>query len=287
VLVVVASIAFATSGPLAKVASTIPAVVVATARTAMASIILALVARGRLLEGLRALPRRKRGGVALAGVLLAVHFVLFLGGIDATSFAAAVALVSLEPVAVVLAAYVAFGLRPSRRESLGLAIAAGGGFVVTSGAGTADHHLRGDLMVLGAVVLYAAYVTIARGLRDALPATAYAATVYGTSALVLLPFAIMTCVASPIVTPSAAAVSATVAMALVPTVIGHTLVQEAARRAPPTWVALVSPGETLGSLVLGALTLGTAPTVREAVGAFFILAGATLVATGQRPTVAT
>lgn len=275
ILIVVASLAFATSGPLGKVAAPFPAIAVASARTGLAAIVLALVARRDLIASLAQLSRRQRAGVLLAGTLLGGHFALFLGGLAATSLASAVALISLEPLSVVLAAFFVFGIRPTRRELFGLLVATAGAVVVASAAGSGEHRLAGDLMVLGAVVLYGGYVASARGLRDALPATPYAAAVYGTSSIVLLPFAIPLVVASPAQLTGTIAASV-IALALIPTLIGHTLVQRAARHVPPVLVALVSPGETVGAIAIGAIVMGTLPTGREAVGALLVLTGATL-----------
>ncbi len=279
-LAVVAALAFATSGPLGKVAASVPAIAIACARTGIAALILALVSPRQLARALASLSRRQRGGVVLAGALLGAHFALFLGGLASTSLAAAVALVSLEPLAVVLAAFVAFGIRPKRGELLGLLVATAGAVVVASGAGAGEHRLAGDLMVLAAVGLYGAYVAFARGLRDALPATPYAAAVYGTASLVLLPFAIPLLLSSGVPSPRAAL--SVLGLAFVPTLIGHTLVQRAARHAPPVLVALVSPGETVGALAIGAVALGAAPTPREAAGAALVIAGATLAVVKPR-----
>jgi drug/metabolite transporter (DMT)-like permease len=279
-VVIVASLAFATSGPLGKIAGSIPAAAVASVRTGLAAIVLALVAPGVLVRSLLALSRRQRLGVLLAGTLLGAHFALFLGGLATTSLAAAVALVSLEPLAVVLAAFVAFRLRPTRRELAGLFVATAGAAIVASSAGVGEHRLAGDLLVLGAVALFGAYVAAARGLRDAMPATPYAAAVYGTASLVLLPAALPMILAAP--APTTKATLAVVGLALVPTLIGHTLVQRAARHAPPVLVALVCPGETIGGIALGAVAIGALPTVREAIGAVVVVAGATLAITGRR-----
>jgi drug/metabolite transporter (DMT)-like permease len=298
-LVVVASIAFATAGPLGKVAASVSPVTVACARTGIAAVVLALVAPRALASGLGALSAKRRAAVALAGALLAGHFALFLAGLDATSLAAAVALVSLEPMAVVLAAFVALGIRPTRRELAGLATATLGAVVVASGAGAGEHTVSGDLMVLGAVALYGAYVAAARGLRDALPAVPYAAAVYGASSLLLLPFALALGLGGHAVThavavdavaprpiagpalPSSSALAAIVGLGLVPTLIGHTVMQLAARRARPALVALVCPGETIGAIAIGTLFMNAAPTAREVAGAALILAGATLTVTAR------
>lgn len=271
--------AFATAGPLGKVAVGVPAVAVACGRTGIAAIAIGLYARREIGPALRALTKTQRRAVALAGVLLATHFALFMGGLATTSLAAAVALVSLEPLAVVLASFVAFGLRPTRRELTGLVLATVGAIVVASAAGSGDHSLAGDALVLACVVFYGAYVAAARGLKDALPPLPYAASVYGVSSLALLPAAIILCARAD--APPTKALLAIVALGLVPTLVGHTVVQRIARRAPPVLVALVSPGETVGSLAIGAAVMNAAPTLREGLGCVLVLAGATLAVTGR------
>ncbi len=273
-LVLIASIAFATASPLGKVASAIPAVAVACARTGIAAIVLSFVSRSTLLPSLRALTKKQRAAVALAGSLLAAHFALFLAGLAMTSLAAAVALIALEPLAVVLAAFVVFRVKPTARELVGLVIATLGAIVVGSAAGAGEHRFEGDLLVLGAVVFFGAYVAAARGLKDTMPTLPYAASVYGASSIVLLPVAIVLAVRAP--APSNEALLAVLALALVPTCIGHTLTQLLARRSRPVLVALVSPGETIGSLAIGAFLMRTPPTAPEGIGAVLILAGALL-----------
>ena len=79
--------------------------------------------------------------------------------------------------------------------------------------------------------------------------------------------------------------AAVAVLALVATLGGHTLGQLAARRLRPATVALMSPGETLGSVLLGATVFGWWPAPNELVGCVAVLAGATLTILGARPAV--
>ncbi|MGH7294720.1 MAG: DMT family transporter, partial [Polyangiaceae bacterium] len=217
--------------------------------------------------------------LAGAGVLLGAHFALFLAGLLTTSLPAAAALVSLEPVAVVLAAWIAFGVRPSGREAGGIALATAGALVVARGAGAGEHTLAGDALVLGAVVLFGAYVAFARGLRDTMPARPYAAYVYGVAALVQLPLVLL--LDRHLGAVPAATWAGVAALGLVPTLVGHTLTQRAARRLSPSLVALVSPGETVGAILIGTAT-GRAPTAVEWTGAAVIVLGTVVTVSGGR-----
>ncbi|WP_437607952.1 DMT family transporter [Sorangium sp. So ce834] len=282
--VVLASLAFAASGPLARYARPVHPLFVAFGRVALAAVALSLLDLRAIARSAAGLSLRQRAAVLCAGLLLAVHFALFLWGLDRTSIAAALSLISLEPLAVVLCAWAFFRVRPTRAEQAGVLLATAGAVVIASAAGAGEHRLSGDLMVVGAAVLYGLYVSFARALRDALPARSYAALVYASAAVFLaaaLPAApgALEGVAPP---PAHAAV-AIVALALVPTLVGHTAVQAAARRMSPSIIALVSPGETLGGILIGALWLGAIPTATEIAGAAIILAGAIVAIFGSSP----
>jgi drug/metabolite transporter (DMT)-like permease len=278
-VVAVASVCFAWSGPLARLAAPTHPLVIAAGRTGLAAMFLFLVAPRTTIRAVVTAPPRVLAGVALAGALLAAHFGLFLAGLAATSLPAAVTLVSLEPIAVVLTAWAVFGSRPSRGEAIGVTLATLGAVVLSQGAGGGGHRIFGDVLVLLAVALYGAYLAVARGLAGKMPPAAYASLVYAVS--------------TPLLAITAAALGASftvgtmpsvyiLLLALIPTLGGHTLVQWAAGRVPSAVVALVSPGETVGSLAIAALLLGETPSPLEASGAALALAGVGFTIAAQR-----
>ncbi len=277
--VTLAAIAFSTSGPLSRYARPTHPLVVAFGRVALAAALLALLDASGLIRALRATSRRTLGLVALAGAVLAAHFSLFLWGLDLTSLPAGIALISLEPLSVVLFAWGIHGVSPQPLERVGVLVATGGAIVVGMGQGSGEHRLLGDLLVLGAVALYGLYVSIARACADALPARAYAAAVYGFAALSMVPVVLATPAARGGAIPSHGWV-AIVALAIVPTLLGHTAVQTAARSMSPSTVALVSPGESLGGLVIAATLMHLVPTRIELAGALFVLLGTVITIRG-------
>jgi drug/metabolite transporter (DMT)-like permease len=149
-------------------------------------------------------------------------------------------------------------------------------------AGAGEHPLTGVLLVVGAVVLYGGYLAAARALRSALPADHYAALVYlvaAVAAVVAIPLAPWPSGVTvwPLPGHSLLAIAG---LALVPTLVGHTAVQAAARRTSPSTVALVSPGETVGAIAIGALWLGAVPSPTELAGALVIICGVTVAIFG-------
>jgi drug/metabolite transporter (DMT)-like permease len=279
-LIAGAGAAFATSGPLSREARPLHPLVIAGGRVLLAAIVLALIDLRGLVREVSALPARRMAAIFGAGIILAGHFGLFVWGLDCTSLPAAVSLISLEPLSVVVLAWLLHGIRPTRLEQLGVMVATAGAVLISRGAGAGEHRLFGDLLVIGAVVLYGLYISGARALRGELKAGHYAALVYGAAAVTTaIAIAIVPNVNRPL---TQHAVIAVIALALIPTVIGHTVVQAAARTTSPAIVALVSPAETVGALIIGALFMGAWPSALEWSGAAVILSGVTIGILGAR-----
>ena len=282
--VAVASSAFATASPLARAARPADPLLIAAFRVLLAAVFLALLDAKNLVRDLRALAPRTAVWIFLTGALLGAHFALFLCGLDNTSLPAAISLVSLEPLSVVVWAWLLFRERPSRPEQIGVLLATAGAVVVAQAANQGEHRLFGDLLVIGAVMLFGLYVAGARALKDALPPRTYAAAVYAAAAVALgVTLVILPAAEGTTRTPPAASWLAMLGVAIVPTMIGHTAVQTAARTLPPATVALVSPGETLGGLAISLVLLHATPRPLEWAGAAIILAGSLIAIFAIRP----
>jgi drug/metabolite transporter (DMT)-like permease len=74
---------------------------------------------------------------------------------------------------------------------------------------------------------------------------------------------------------------AVLGLGLIPTAVGHTLIQRASRRVPASIVALVPPGETVGSILIGA-SMGAWPSLVEWTGAILVVVGAIVAVAGAK-----
>jgi drug/metabolite transporter (DMT)-like permease len=212
-------------------------------------------------------------------VLHAAHFGLFQMGLDRTSLPAALGLVALEPVSVILMGWFVHGVRPKRHEGFGTLVAAAGVGLLALGAGEGEHRVGGDLLVLGAVAVFGLYVLNGRHMKAEIPSIAYAGWVYGAAALALFP--VWRWMDPTVAAPSIPWIPMA-GLALIPTVLGHTLVQSAARRLPPAIVGLVCPAESLGGIAIGAVALAAMPTTREWIGILVVVLGIVVVLRPQR-----
>jgi drug/metabolite transporter (DMT)-like permease len=257
----------------------VPSLVIAAARLAIATIVVAPVAAARHRAALAGLGGRDLGLAALAGVFLALHFATWIASLEHTSVVSSVVLVTTTPLWVALLAPLALGERLTRAILAGLGLALAGGVLVAwSGAAPhgGRHALRGDLLALAGAWMMCGYLLVGRRLRARLALVPYVTLVYGMAAVVLVLAAGLA--GHRVARIPAAAWPWLLALALVPQLVGHTTFNWALRHLPASLVAIALLGEPVGSAALAWALLGERPGALEAAGAALILAGIALAA---------
>lgn len=260
---------------LARLASA-PPLVVSFYRVAIASLVLLPFAARPAAVSLPSLPARRRLLLAASGVCLALHFATWIASLSYTTIASSVLLVNTAPLFAIGLSRAFLGERPSRVVVLALPVALLGAGLIALGDYTGDPgSLRGNLLALAGAVTVAAYQVIGRGLRDALPLEAYVLGVWAVAAGTLAALAAAAGVALHGFGPRTWL--AFVALALVPTIGGHGLVNKSLRSLPAPTVGLFLLGEPLGASVLAFLVFGETPGAWTLVGGTFVLAALVLV----------
>jgi drug/metabolite transporter (DMT)-like permease len=274
----VAVLAVSWGAPLARLTAAAPLAVAMWRMTLAASLLLPFsAARGTLV-----IPARHRPAAALSGLLLGMHFGLWIPSLWLTSVSASVVLVTTGPLWVLLLSPRFLGVHIAGRNLVSFALALTGVVIIVGG----DFHLSpralvGDLMALAGGACAAGYLVVGKRLRHEVPLAGYLTVVYGGAALAL--------VAAVVVLRVPAWPTATIAwlpllgMALGPTLTGHTLLNWALAHLEAyrvnlavllepvlaslwTWLFIgeVPPLHVLpgAALVLGALALEYAPRGR-------------------------
>ncbi len=220
----------------------------------------------------RALPHRR---FAVYGVVIALHFFLYIASLDFTSVAHSLALVYTAPMLIAVFSWLTLGERLTRRQWCGVALGmVGVGVLAGYAPELSGRALFGDLLALGSAVTFAIYSVVGRARRAHHTLFDYAAGVYGWGALWLLPLAVWLAPGSRYGITEAAAI---LGLGIGPLGTGHTLYNAALRRVPATYVNLIATLELVGGVALGALFLGEAPPTSSLVGAAIVLAGILLV----------
>lgn len=237
-------------------------------------------------QGSRQGPHRRRSApqewalVALAGILLGIHFASWIQSLACTTVAASVVLVNTQPAFVAILAMLFLGEHATRREWAGVALAIAGAVVVSLGGseeGGGSAPLLGALLALLGAVAAAGYYVVGRSLRRTMGLWSYVTRSYGMSAATLL--ALAAAFGTPLAPFPAATWAVFLALALGPSLLGHTILNWALRWLPATAVNVVVLGEPIVAAVLAAAipAIGEVPGAQTLAGGATILAGIALV----------
>jgi drug/metabolite transporter (DMT)-like permease len=252
--------------------TTAPALIIATYRLLITFAVLAPYALLRHRPGLTTLSWRQRGLAAASGICLALHLVTWFASLRYTSIASSVVLVTTQPIFVVFGSWLFFREKISRIAMMGGGLALIGSFVI----GAADFKIGmeafwGDLLALSAAILVSGYLLIGRGLRGGVALPVYTFYTYGSSALVLVVASLAT--GTPFAPYPARDWIIFFALAIVCTVIGHTVFNWVLRYVQASVVSVSVLGEPLGAILWASIFLREYPTLRQTVGACFIFGG--------------
>jgi drug/metabolite transporter (DMT)-like permease len=267
---IVATIAVSFSAILIRIAGDDPATVV-WLRMGMAAVLLApwvvRDARGR------ALPRDQKQAalVAVSGLLLAGHFLLWTASLRYTSIASSVLLVSLHPAMVAPLGQRLYRERLSRLGTVGMVVAVAGTFFTCVGdLRLSVTALYGDLLAVAGAACLAGYLVIGRGVRGSLGVAGYSAAVYAVVAVVAGVFAVA---AGSAHMPTPRVAATCLGLAVVCTIGGHTVYNWTLRHVHALRVSVSFLGEAPLTAALAALIFRAYPSSNTVVGGVLILGG--------------
>jgi drug/metabolite transporter (DMT)-like permease len=282
---VVGVVAISTSPILIRLAG-VPALALAFWRCLAGAAVLAPFARRGRAGGLA---RGDLARLVVAGVFLAAHFALWNASLALTSVGAATTLVSCTPLFVGIGARF-LGEAPGRRTWAGIVVATVGAVVIgasdavagpVAGAGAAGASgLLGDALAFAGAAAVAVYLLIGRVVRQRLPVSTYAASVYGTAAAVLLPACLLT--GSSLGGYAAGSWLAVAGVVVGPQLLGHTVFNSLLTSVSATVVSVVLLLEPVGATALAWLLFGELPAAGFWVGAPLVLAGSWLAIIGEQ-----
>ena len=253
-----------------------PPLAVSFYRVAIASLVLLPFAAGDARRSWPALGRRRGLLLVTAGLALALHFATWIASLSYTTVASSVLLVNTAPLFAIVLSRIFLHERPSRTVLLAIPVAITGAALIAFGdwTGSPGSLLGNGLAVAGAVTV-ALYQVIGRGLRDALPLNAYVLGVWGTAALALAGLARGFGVLLGGYPKRTWLLF--VALALVPTIGGHGLVNKSLRSLPAPTVGLFLLGEPVIASLLAWLLFREAPGPWTLAGGAVVLAALGLV----------
>lgn len=254
-----------------------PALAVAFNRIFLASVVVAPFAAPSLARAWPVLTARRRLILLASGVSLGVHFATWIASLSYTSVAASVLLVNTAPLFTLFFSWWFLGERASKAVLIAMAVALTGAALIAAGdwgdGGAAS--LKGDALAVAGAVTMSLYHVIGRGLRDALPLPAYVLGVWSTAAATLAVLAATARV--PVFGYPPRSFALFLALAVVPTVVGHGLVNRSLRHIPAPTVGLFLLGEPIAASILAYAVFGENPGALTIAGGVLVLAALALV----------
>ena len=210
--------------------------------------------------------------IVAAGVLLALHFLMWFESLNYTSTASSTVIVCLQPLfAMALERFVQkVKFRPSALFGCGIALL--GSFIIGLGDfQISGKSLLGDVLAFVAAGVIALYFFLGQGIRQEVSALTYSVLSYGTSALVLLGYVLLR--GDALTGYSAQTYGAFLGLALIATVGGQfvfNLLLKQLRASAATMRILGEPG---GTCILAYFFLHESMSAQQLLGITTILGG--------------
>ncbi|HEY2703889.1 MAG TPA: DMT family transporter [Candidatus Dormibacteraeota bacterium] len=219
--------------------------------------------------------------VTLSGVLLAAHFLCWTASLRHTSVASSVLLVSLHPVLVAVLGRRLLGEAVSPRLVAGLGLALVGTVITATGdLRVSGEALGGDLLAIAGAATFAGYLLVGRRVRSRYGAAGYSVPVYLVVAAVAL---LVAPLSGSAVVPRPRTVLACAGLAVVCTVLGHTVFNWTLRHLRAVVVSLAFLGEAPITALLAIPFLGERPPGNAIAGGVAVLLGLGFALTEPSP----
>jgi len=264
--------------------NSIPSITIAAYRLIFASIFLFPFTIKKTIREFREINQKYFLLVISSGVFLALHFASWIMSLESTNVISSVVLVTTTPLWVTAFSPLVLHEKVPRRFLFGLCIAFLGVLMISfvgvgeiSGWGINIFYQKntpsivGNILALFGAICAACYVVIGRILRRHISNSSYILSVYSTSAFTLTLFILLNHQYSLSINYSD--IKWLVLLALIPQVIGHSLINWSLGILPAFFVAISLLGEPIGSTIMAIIFLKEIPSVNEVVSAVIILAG--------------
>lgn len=219
--------------------------------------------------------RKEVGRIAILGILLGLHFILFISAVVDTTIINATVLVNTSPIWSMFVSSLIFKLKPSRIATLGILASFFGVIIITYGdaaPGTWTLQLKGDLEAVLAAAVEAFYLSYGRETRKKTHIIPLMLTIYVFSTLTIL--AIGIAIGYSFTFPlQMTNIVAIIGLGVLPTALAHSLYFSSLSHLKSFETATMALLEPVGATVLGIILLTQVPGPIFVFGAVLVIVG--------------
>ncbi|BFT71714.1 DMT family transporter [Paenibacillus sp. P36] len=209
---------------------------------------------------------------AASGIALGLHFLFWMDSLRFTTVASSTAILTLEPIFVLVGAFLLYGQRTNRAAILAMCVAIVGAICIGWGdfqfSGAA---LKGDFLSLIGTVAVALHMLWGKGLRERISAFVYSFFVFLFAGLVLAVTNVMT--GTSFTAYPAKEWGVFLLLAIIPTVFGHYVFNWLLKYMKASSVSMTVLGEPLGATILAYFLLGEKITAIQLLAGCLLLVG--------------
>jgi len=224
--------------------------------------------------------RKDFGRVSVLGILLGLHFILFVSAVLDTTIINATVLVNTTPIWSMFVSSFIFKLKPSRLAVFGIALSFLGVFIIAQADASARAwtvQLKGDLEAVFAAVVEAFYLSYGRETRQRMPLLPLMLAIYVFSAITVLVAG--SAVSAPFSFPlDLNVILALIGLGVLPTAMAHSFYFSSLSNLKSFETATMALLEPVGATLLGIIIFAQFPASIFVLGAALILTGIVSVA---------
>ncbi|MFC3039305.1 DMT family transporter [Virgibacillus xinjiangensis] len=270
--IVVGVLSISASAILVKLADQAPAAIIANYRLLFAVLLMLPVVLLKYRQEFRLISKKDWILSILAGVFLALHFILWFESLNYTSVASSVVLVTLQPIFAFLGTYFFFQERFSAGAVISMLIALFGSVIIAWGdfqlSGIA---LWGDLLALLGAIGVTIYFLMGQTVRRNLSLMTYTFVVYSASSVTLILYNLV--LQHPFFGYPADHWWLFLALAVFPTFLGHSLFNWALKWLSTSTISMAIVFEPVGASILAYWILGEVITWPQLLGGTIVIFG--------------
>jgi len=232
-------------------------------------------------QELSSLPQARITEMVVIGILLGAHFGFFISSVKATSVAASVLLGTCHIVYVAIIGWILFGEGLTRKGIIGTCLALSGIVILFWGDLVQDPgNFDGNVLAFISGILAGFYYLGGRKLRKEISLPTYALVVYLSSAITMWIVVIVQDLEYLNIPNSDFQLF--FLMALVPTLLGHTMQNWALAFLPAYVVSITLLTEPVGSGILAWHFFEEVPSIGVFIGGLIVLFGVCMVALSEK-----
>jgi len=208
----------------------------------------------------------------MSGLFLALHFAVWITSLNYTSISSSTLLVTMQPLFVIIGGVLFLREKVNKAALAGAGLSLAGSILVgINDFQVGGKALYGDLLAFSGAIFVAVYFLIGRRLRMELSLFTYVFLVYGCSMVILLIFVLFPGIdLYPYPTRDWLCFAA---LALIPTILGHTVLNWALRYVRAADVSVSILGEPVGATILAYFIFQQQPGILQVAGGIITLAG--------------